>query len=81
MRWRAEEDGGFSLTWTELNGPPVTPPARLGFGHTLLEKVTGRELGGEVRIEFQRGGCRATLRADASALADAPAGPLATACP
>ena len=55
VRWTSEADGGFTLTWTELNGPCVTAPASRGFGHTLLEQVTGRELGGPVVIEFQPG--------------------------
>ena len=72
VRWRAESDGGFTLTWTELNGPYVTPPAHRGFGHTLLEQVTGRELGGPVKIDFQPGGLCATFRAAVSALVEAP---------
>lgn len=75
VRWRSESDGGFTVTWTELNGPCVTPPAHRGFGHTLLQQVTGRELGGPVHIEFLPGGLCATFRANASALADAPARP------
>jgi PAS domain S-box-containing protein len=73
VRWTTEADGGFTLTWTELNGPCVTAPAHRGFGHTLLEQVTGRELGGPVVIEFQPGGLCATIRADGGALAEAPA--------
>ena len=73
VRWESEPGGGFTLTWTESNGPCVTPPANRGFGHTLLEQVTGRELGGPVKIEFLPGGLCATFRADATALADAPA--------
>lgn len=74
VRWAANEDGGFTLTWTEMNGPCVIAPSRLGFGHTLLEKVTGRELGGQVDIEFCPNGLRATIRADATARAQGPAG-------
>ena len=75
VRWRSEVDGGFTLTWTELNGPCVTPPAHLGFGHTLLQQVTCRELGGPVNIEFRPGGLCATFRAAPSALAEVPARP------
>ena len=69
VRWRREPDGGFTLVWTESNGPCVSRPARQGFGHDLLERVTGRELGGKVDLEFNPGGLRVTVRADASALA------------
>ena len=69
VRWHSEADGGFTLTWTEQNGPCVTAPAHRGFGHTLLEQVTGRELGGPVNIDFRPGGLCATFRADVAALA------------
>jgi PAS domain S-box-containing protein len=72
VRWTADRDGGFTLTWTEMNGPCVLAPSHRGFGHTLLEQVTGRELGGTVGIEFQPGGLRATIKADVIALADTP---------
>jgi CheY-like chemotaxis protein len=73
VAWRTTGDGGLELLWTESRGPPVAPPTRRGFGATLLDKVTGRELGGEARIEHHRDGVRATLVAGASALADQPA--------
>ncbi|MBV9993651.1 MAG: PAS domain-containing protein [Caulobacteraceae bacterium] len=69
VSWRSLSDGGFELTWIERGGPPVSPPARRGFGSTLLERVTGRELGGKVSIEFRPDGVRVVLTADASALA------------
>jgi CheY-like chemotaxis protein len=47
----------------------VTPPSRYGFGRTLLERVTGRELGGAAILEFRPEGVRATLTADQTALA------------
>ncbi|MFL6597977.1 MAG: hypothetical protein ACJ8KF_08460, partial [Chthoniobacterales bacterium] len=40
------------LTWTETDGPPVTPPLRRGFGSRLIERGLARELGGTVRIDF-----------------------------
>jgi PAS domain S-box-containing protein len=67
--WTAAQDGGFELTWVERDGPIVKPPSRRGFGSTLLERVTGRELGGCAKVEFLPGGVHAILRADASALA------------
>jgi PAS domain S-box-containing protein len=79
VRWVANVDGGFTLTWTELNGPCVVAPSHRGFGHTLLEQVTGRELGGPVVIDFHPGGLCATIRADVTALAHVPARPLVTA--
>lgn len=67
--WRPRPEGGFVLDWIERGGPNVSAPTRRGFGSTLLERVTGRELGGEVRADFRKDGVRVTITADASALA------------
>lgn len=72
VTWRATPGGGFELVWTERNGPIVTPPTRRGFGSTLLERVTGRELGGTARLDFRPEGLRAVLSAGVSALAAEP---------
>ncbi|HEY5071023.1 MAG TPA: HWE histidine kinase domain-containing protein [Caulobacteraceae bacterium] len=69
VSWAARPEGGFELSWTEKDGPIVAVPARRGFGSILLERVTGRELGGCSSIEFHPGGVRAVLRADATCLA------------
>ena len=74
VRWAFRPEGGFELVWTERGGPSVTPPERRGFGSTLLERVTGRELGGQARVEFRPDGVRAVLTADSSALARGPEG-------
>ena len=68
---RRPANGGFELIWTERDGPPVAQPTRRGFGATLLERVTGRELGGEARLDFRPSGVRVTISADQTALADA----------
>ena len=69
VTWTPRAGGGFELNWVERGGPPVNAPTRRGFGATLLERVTGRELGGEARLDFMAGGIRATITADATALA------------
>ncbi|HEX7761903.1 MAG TPA: HWE histidine kinase domain-containing protein, partial [Caulobacteraceae bacterium] len=79
VSWSPVQDGGFELVWQERGGPPVIVPQRRGFGCTLLERVTGRELGGSAVLEFRPAGVRALLRADASALASAPAAAAVTA--
>jgi PAS domain S-box-containing protein len=70
VRWSALPAGGFELDWSERRGPPVEPPSRQGFGSMLLERVTGRELGGAVQVSFLPEGLRVVIRADGSALAD-----------
>jgi two-component sensor histidine kinase len=75
VRWNLIETGGFELHWTERRGPMVEPPSRQGFGAMLLERVTGRELGGDVTIGFLPEGLQAVIHADATALAAAPPPP------
>lgn len=50
----------LNLTWIELDGPPVTPPAQRGFGSRLIERGLAAELAGSATIEFHPTGviCR-----------------------
>ncbi|HET9161212.1 MAG TPA: HWE histidine kinase domain-containing protein [Caulobacteraceae bacterium] len=68
VHWRLTADGGFELTWQETGGPPVTPPTRQGFGTTLLNKVTCREINGETVMEYPVTGVRIVLTGDASVI-------------
>jgi len=72
VRWRKLPDGGFELTWTESGGPMVRPPEHRGFGSTLLDQVTGRELNGESRVDYRPTGVRVQLRAGAAAVVARP---------
>jgi PAS domain S-box-containing protein len=72
LRWRRLADGGFDLTWTESGGPTVAPPVRRGFGSTLLEQVTSRELNGVTTIDYPPAGVQARLRAGAAAVVPRP---------
>ena len=72
LRWARRGDGGFELTWTETGGPTVAAPGRRGFGSTLLEQVTSRELNGETAIDFRPSGVQARLRAGPAAVAPRP---------
>ena len=78
VSWTVNTTGGFDLAWIERGGPPVEPPSRQGFGALLLERVTGRELGGEAKVQYRRDGVRATLSADRSALSSSPETPQLT---
>lgn len=56
VRWERLEAQGRSrlrLHWRESGGPPVTPPARKGFGSRLLESVIGDQLKGRVQIDYR----------------------------
>jgi len=72
LRWTARKGGGFELSWTETGGPTVTAPARRGFGSTLLEQVTPRELNGDVQVNYRPAGVSVRLRAGAQAVAERP---------
>lgn len=72
LKWTARAKGGFELTWTESGGPTVAAPARRGFGSTLLDQVTGRELNGDTDVDYRPAGVRVRLRAGSQAMADRP---------
>jgi PAS domain S-box-containing protein len=57
---RAGEDGAI-LIWTERDGPPVSPPARKGFGTRLLDRGLAADLGGQPKLTFAAEGVRAVL--------------------
>lgn len=52
------------LTWTESGGPPVTPPARTGFGSQLLTSILSRQLKGEVEVDYAPPGLRVSIKAN-----------------
>ena len=36
------------MAWVERGGPPVTPPLRKGFGHTVFERIVAKTLNGDL---------------------------------
>lgn len=72
LRWTKIAEGGFELIWSENGGPPVSTPARKGFGSTLLAQVTGRELNGHVSVEFRAAGVRVQIAAGPQTIVDRP---------
>jgi PAS domain S-box-containing protein len=61
------KDHRVSLTWREVDGPPVTPPERRGFGSRLLEAGIKRDLAGSTHLDYARDGVRCTLEASLDA--------------
>jgi PAS domain S-box-containing protein len=64
--WQVEERDDarwLTLDWRESDGPPVTPPARRGFGTRMIERSLAADLRGEARIGFAPEGVTAELRA------------------
>jgi PAS domain S-box-containing protein len=72
LRWSRQGDGGIELVWSESGGPSVSPPDHRGFGSTLLEQVTGRELNGGTAIDFRPAGLQVRMWAGAEAVVDRP---------
>jgi len=42
----------LTLTWREIDGPPVSPPKRRGFGSRLIERNVRHDLAGEVKLDY-----------------------------
>jgi light-regulated signal transduction histidine kinase (bacteriophytochrome)/CheY-like chemotaxis protein len=51
VRWSVDAEG-LSLQYREVGGPIVAPPARRGFGITLLERAIPYELDGRATLTF-----------------------------
>ena len=49
------------IRWEEENGPPVAPPARSGFGRTLIERGLVFEVRGKVALDFRAPGVVCTI--------------------
>jgi two-component sensor histidine kinase len=55
VRWRLEGDT-FMMSWTERNGPSVSPPKRRGFGSTVVDSMAKQSLSGEVELNYAPSG-------------------------
>lgn len=42
----------FHMSWRETNGPPVAPPGRKGFGHTVIAEMVAASLRGRVTLDY-----------------------------
>jgi PAS domain S-box-containing protein len=49
--------------WQEVGGPPVTKPARIGFGSKLIQRVLASEIDGTVDLDYRPEGVVFTARA------------------
>lgn len=63
VAWRVQNHGEagarLALDWRESGGPPVSPPARAGFGSRLIPRSIEHELSGRAELNFARDGLRA----------------------
>ena len=52
---------GLQLLWQEVDGPPVEPPTRRGFGSQFIEHSL-RALGGAAEIAFEPSGVKCAIK-------------------
>jgi PAS domain S-box-containing protein len=72
IHWSVEGVGAearFTFQWKELNGPPVVPPTRQGFGRVLLEKAVAQEFGVTPKVIFAPEGLTYAIDAPLSVVA------------
>jgi two-component system CheB/CheR fusion protein len=78
VHWRLKPDGAapqrMQMSWRESGGPPVAPPARKGFGRSVIEDVAQYELAATVTLVFPAEGVCWTLDMPATHLASAGGG-------
>lgn len=62
LEWSIESDH-WKLQWIESDGPPCSPPARVGVGLQLIEGLARHDLGGSIEFNFPTQGaiCLLTL--------------------
>jgi light-regulated signal transduction histidine kinase (bacteriophytochrome) len=71
--WARNPSGDLELDWRELDGPPVRPPTRQGFGTTIIERSVPYDLGGVASIEYDPAGVRAMFSIPARHVSEAKA--------
>ncbi len=55
VSWGTNRDT-FTVSWTERDGPPVSPPQRRGFGSIVMERMTECSVGGAVDLDYAPSG-------------------------
>ncbi|MBB3564539.1 PAS domain S-box-containing protein [Rhizobium sp. BK512] len=56
------EAASIEVCWTEIGGPPVTPPTRKGFGDTVINRSLQYSPNGGAKLEFHPEGLRCAIR-------------------
>ncbi len=62
----------FEICWHERNGPPVAPPERRGFGHTVVVRMVEHALDAAVSLQHDPGGLVWRMTAPAQSVLDPP---------
>jgi PAS domain S-box-containing protein len=53
--WGTDGDT-LAMSWTERDGPPVSPPERRGFGSTVVASMAKKTVGGDVQLDYAPSG-------------------------
>lgn len=65
IRWQlsAADDGhrDFTFVWQEQGGPPVTEPARTGFGSRMIDRMMAKHMRGEAKTGYLPEGVRFSI--------------------
>jgi two-component sensor histidine kinase len=67
IKWQHEPER-FSMSWSEHDGPPVTPPLSKGFGRVVIEQMAAQSLSASVSLEFPREGVHWTIHMPVSVI-------------
>jgi PAS domain S-box-containing protein len=69
IRWQALADGGLSLRWSETRAEALSgPPARRGFGYSVIRNTVERQLGGSCAFDWRQEGLDFRIELSASQL-------------
>ena len=66
----SDADGRLRWQWRERGGPPVTLPARTGFGSRMIERALAMQLSGTVTLDYRATGLVCTIDAPMAAIRD-----------
>src|SRR5712675_3156657 len=55
VSWGSDDDT-FTMSWTECEGPPVSPPERRGFGTIVIKAMAERSVDGAVDLDYAPSG-------------------------
>jgi PAS domain S-box-containing protein len=61
ISWRLD-GSSLMLSWEETEGPPLVPPAKLGFGTKIIRDSIRHQVGGEVELDWRPTGLSCRVR-------------------
>jgi light-regulated signal transduction histidine kinase (bacteriophytochrome) len=74
ISWSFTPEDALEILWQEEGGPPVRPPARKGFGTTIIERAVPHDLKGEAELGYSPFGVKARFLIPAAHVQGGPGG-------